>query len=115
MNNISFFCLTLDPLHEEKIKKLSYIPVGLGKNDFSKNTLQDKYGENISKKNPFYGEYTFHYWVWKNYLKNIKTDWVGFCQYRKFFVKEGAFDFSVRAYVRPNLSKTDAIDLAAHI
>ena len=50
MNNISFFCLTLDPLHEEKIKKLSYIPVGLGKNDFSKNTLQDKDGENISKE-----------------------------------------------------------------
>jgi hypothetical protein len=87
MNKISFFCLTLDPLHEDKIKKLSYIPVGLGKNNFSKNTLQDKDGKNISKKNPFYGEYTFHYWVWKNYLDRIKTDWVGFCQYRKFFVK----------------------------
>ena len=88
MNNISFFCLTLDPLHEEKIKSLSYIPVGLGKNNFSKNTLNDKDGKNISYKNPFYGEYTFHYWIWKNYLDKINTDWVGFCQYRKFFIKE---------------------------
>ena len=23
-----------------------------------------------------------------NYLNNIKTDWVGFCQYRKFFVNK---------------------------
>ena len=85
MNNISFFCLTLDPLHEEKIKSLSYIHVGLGKRNFSKNILQDKDEKNISYKNPFYGEYTLHYWIWKNYLDKINTDWVGFCQYRKFF------------------------------
>ena len=43
---------------------------------------------NISSKNPFYGEYTFHYWLWKNYLDKIETEWVGFCQYRKFFIKD---------------------------
>jgi hypothetical protein len=87
MKNITNFCLTLNPKHEDMIKILSYIPVGLGDKVFSKNCLSDKTGETISKKNPFYGEYTFHYWVWKNYLKNIKTEWVGFCQYRKFFLK----------------------------
>tara|TARA_B100001057_G_scaffold485414_1_gene565099 strand:+ start:780 stop:1610 length:831 start_codon:yes stop_codon:yes gene_type:complete len=88
MQNITFFCLTINPEHEEKIKKLSYIPVGLGSKNFSKECMTDKSGENISHKNPYYGEYTFHYWIWKNYLEDIKTEWVGFCQYRKFFLKE---------------------------
>ena len=88
MNNISFFCLTLDPTHEKIIKKLSYIPVGLGDKKFSNECFNDKKGENISHKNEFYGEYTFHYWIWKNYLPKIKTEWVGFCQYRKFFVQK---------------------------
>ena len=26
-------------------------------------------------------------WIWKNYLNKIKTNWIGFCQYRKFFSK----------------------------
>lgn len=91
MNNISNFCLTLNPGHETKIKMLSYIPVGLGDKVFSKDCLSDKTGESIYQKNPFYGEYTFHYWIWKNYLKEIKTEWVGFCQYRKFFIKENNF------------------------
>ncbi len=88
MKNTSIFCLTLNPRHENLIKKLSYIPVGLGKEKFSKDCLSDKSGDNISKKNPNYGEYTFHYWIWKNYLNNIETDWVGFCQYRKFFTRK---------------------------
>ena len=86
MKNISIFCLTLNPKHEKIIEKLSYIPVGLGDKIFSSDCFTDKKGENISTKNPFYGEYTFHYWLWKNYLDQIQTDWVGFCQYRKFFV-----------------------------
>tara|TARA_Y100000817_G_scaffold314557_1_gene313846 strand:+ start:7331 stop:8152 length:822 start_codon:yes stop_codon:yes gene_type:complete len=88
MNNISIYCLTLNPSHEDIIRKLSYIPVGLGSETFSDNCLTDKNGVNISNKNSFYGEYTFHYWIWKNYLQNLDTEWVGFCQYRKFFAKE---------------------------
>ena len=87
MKSITFYCLTLNPNHEEIIKKLSYIPVGLGDKKFSAECFSDKTGVNISDKNSFYGEYTFHYWLWKNYLDSIKTEWVGFCQYRKFFAK----------------------------
>ena len=90
MNNITNFCLTLSPEHEEIIKKLSYIPVGLGEKNFSKNCFNDKKGLNIAEKNSNYGEYTFHFWLWKNYLDQIKTEWVGFCQYRKFFIEEKA-------------------------
>ena len=95
MKNISFFCLTLDPNHEQMIKKLSLIPVGLGKKKFSSNFFSDKIGHSISEKNPFYGEYTFHYWLWKNYLDKIQTPWIGFCQYRKFFVKNEIVDRNI--------------------
>ena len=82
------YCLTLEPSHEKRIIDLNYIPVGLGTKKFSNNFLSDKTGDNISEKNSYYGEYTFHYWIWKNYLEKIETEWVGFCQYRKFFVSE---------------------------
>jgi hypothetical protein len=86
----------MNPEHENKIKDLSYIPVGLGKKNFSKNFLNDKNGKNISEKNPNYGEYTFHYWIWKNYLDQINTEWVGFCQYRKFFLKKKINEIDVK-------------------
>ena len=86
--SLAIFCITLKPENEKYIKELSYIPVGLGNKKFSKNFFSDKSGLNISEKNPYYGEYTFHYWLWKNYLDKIDTEWVGFCQYRKFFMKK---------------------------
>ena len=88
MNKALIYCLTLEPDHEQLIKRLSYIPVGLGNKKFSKDFLTDKDGLSISQKNPNYGEYTFHYWLWKNYLDKIENEWIGFCQYRKFFTKK---------------------------
>ena len=40
MTNLSMYCLTLKPEHEKKISDLKYIPVGLGKEKFSKNFLR---------------------------------------------------------------------------
>ena len=88
MKKLSMYCLTLNPNHLEKIKYLNYIPVGLGENNFSSNWLTDKTEDNIAKKNSFYGEYTFHYSIWKHILNTIETEWVGFCQYRKFWLKK---------------------------
>ena len=86
MKNLSMYCITLDPKHEEKINALTYIPVGLGNNKFSDTCLSDKTGDNICSKNPFYGEYTFHYWLWKNNFMNIEDGcWIGFCTYRRFW------------------------------
>ena len=80
------YCLTIHDDHYEKIKKIKYTPVGLGKNISSTKFLQDTSGKNISHKNPYYGEYSFHYWLWKNEIKNLNNeDWIGFCQYRKFW------------------------------
>ena len=40
--------------------------------------VRDNKGDNISAKNPFYGEYTFYYWIWKNFLNDHPNQWIGF-------------------------------------
>ena len=88
MNNLHMFCLSLNDEDYDKIKSLNYIPVGLGNKKFSSKWIRDNSGENISVKNSFYGEYTFHYWFWKNKLKEISDHtWIGFCAYRRFWTK----------------------------
>ena len=59
--NLRMYCISINPLHLDMIKKLDYIPVGLSDNFFTKDWLSDKTGKNISDKNKYYGEYTFHY------------------------------------------------------
>jgi len=85
MKKLNMFCLTLEPNHYKFIKELGYKPVGLGSNFFDKSWYTDKSNINISKKNKNYGEYTYHYWLWKNSLDNLDDSWIGFCQYRKFW------------------------------
>ena len=82
---MNMFCVTIYNDHYDKIKNLGYIPVGLGENVNSNAFITDKTGTNINKKNSFYGEYTFHYWIWKNKIDNLKNNWIGFCQYRKYW------------------------------
>ena len=80
------YCMALDDSNFKKIKNLGYIPVGLKNDNFSSEWLRDNTLDNISKKNPYYGEYTFYYWYWKNLLKYKKNDeWVGFCSYRRYW------------------------------
>ena len=68
------------------VKKLNYIPVGLKNKNFSQEWVRDNTLHNISEKNPYYGEYTFYYWYWKNCLKDKeKNEWVGFCSYRELW------------------------------
>ena len=84
------FCISLNSNHLNFIKEINYIPVGLGKENFSEEWYRDNTETNISEKNKNYGEYTFHYWLWKNYIDKqiLKDGWIGFCQYRKFWSHE---------------------------
>ena len=94
------YCLSLHNRNYEIIKELGYIPVGLGKDSFSAEWLTDKDGENISEKNPYYGEYSFHYWFWKNKIDTIDDNvWIGFCAYRRFWAQ--------KLYVEKFLNKED--------
>ena len=112
------FCLTLDPKHLNPIKNMNYIPVGLGNNSFNSDWLSDKSGDNISLKNPYYGEYTFHYWLWKNNKIDFENKWIGFCQYRKFWQKDSN-EYTIKNYndlnnatlkkIPENLEKFDVI------
>ena len=85
-NILHIFCLCLHNNFINQLKKLKYIPVGLGDNFFNSKFLRDNTKNNISKKNRYYGEYTFHYWFWKNMLNKMNNNqWIGFCAYRRFW------------------------------
>ena len=89
MKKLNLYCIDLYDSDYNKIKSLNYTPVGVGKNKFSKKWLTDKTKKNIAYKNEFYGEYTFHYWFWKNKLSKIKDkEWYGFCAYRRFWTQK---------------------------
>ena len=83
------FCMCLNSHHLENLKKLNYTPVGLGSSEYNLEWWRDNKGDNISSKNPFYGEYTFYYWFWKNFLNDHPNDqWIGFCGYRYHWSQE---------------------------
>ena len=89
MSEAKIYCLCLHNELLNKVKELNYIPVGLGGESFSSDWLLDNKDKNISNKNSYYGEYSFHYWLWKNELDKIPDDtWIGFCAYRRFWQKE---------------------------
>ena len=60
MKDLKMYCLSLSDSNLEKIKKLDYIPVGLGNENFRPQWIRDNTGNNISEKNKFYGENTLH-------------------------------------------------------
>ena len=97
------FCISLEPSHLNFIKKLGYIPVGLGDKNFQEDWFRDNTGNNISNKNKNYGEYTFHYWVWKNYMEQLSSKWIGFCQYRKFWTTKNFENTKINIGTLPNI------------
>ena len=89
--NLKMYCISVDEKDLSLIKRLNYIPVGLGNKKFSKEWISDSNGENISHKNKWYTELTFHYYFWKNELINHNNNWIGFCAYRDFWVNESEY------------------------
>lgn len=63
-----------------------YVPLHVGRAIAADLGYQgDDSGESISAQNPFYGELTGVYWVWKNITD---ADIIGICHYRRFFLNE---------------------------
>jgi multisubunit Na+/H+ antiporter MnhB subunit len=69
------YCLCLQDNFFKNLKIIHYKPVGLGSNFFLGDYLRDDLGKNISFKNNYYGEYTFHYWFWKNMLNKLNIQY----------------------------------------
>ncbi len=87
MNNVTMYILTHKKFDYDAIEeKEMYKPLLCGSID-----LNDDYGyicddagkKNISNLNKYYAELTGEYWPWKN----DDSDIIGFCHYRRYFVK----------------------------
>ena len=119
MNKLKMYCLSIHDRLLDKIQKLNYVPVGLGEFNYSKGWVRDNTLKNISNKNKYYGEYTFHYWFWKNFLeKEELDDWIGFCAQRRFWSQKKETNMinnfndlnqNVLKFAPPGWEKYDAI------
>ena len=84
---MKIYCITHKPI--KNIEKIGLLPAGVGKNNFPSNYTIENSGDNIADKNFCYSETSFHYWIWKNLLPKLNEDeWIGTCQYRRYFVKK---------------------------
>jgi hypothetical protein len=91
-DNFKMYCISIDKNDLNLIKNLGYIPVGLGNSNFSNEWLKDSIGDNISHKNKWYTELTFHYYFWKNELQLVPDNtWIGFCAYRDMWVNKAEY------------------------
>ena len=104
MNKLKIFCVT--DVSSKLLEKLNLNLVGVGKKKFSKKYISVKKGINIQKKEKHYSELTFHYWFWKNKLSKYKANtWIGFCQKRRFWLKENVKVGSIRSLKKNMLLK----------
>ena len=87
MDKFNIYCLSLKEFTFFKYLPSNIIPLILGSNFASKKYLNEGVGDNLKSYNKFFGELTGMYWVYKNELQKYKNeDWIGFCQYRRFFL-----------------------------
>lgn len=86
---MKIFCISIYNESYDFFKKSRLIPVGVGNRKFDKEWLNDKTEINVASKNSNFGEYTFHYALWKSgLLKKDDKNWTGFCSYRRFWVNK---------------------------
>ena len=95
MNNLEIYCITNKIL--PYLENFTYNLAAVGEGDFPKNYLRCDYGDNIFDKEKYYSELTFQYWFWKNKLDFRKNNWIGFCQKRRFWIKQSSINQSINA------------------
>lgn len=70
-----------------------YLPIHVGKEGKKDlGYIGDNTGNNISVKNANYCELTGLYWAWKN----IKTDYIGLCHYRRYFASKNIYTNNIK-------------------
>jgi hypothetical protein len=97
LNNLEIYCVTdKDLLY---LKNLPYKLAGVGKSNFSKEYNLANTKDNIDYKEKYYSELTFHYWFWKNEMKNLENNtWIGFCQKRRLWIKKNISKNDITTY-----------------
>ena len=86
MSNLKIYCVTNKRL--DLLESYSYKFGWVGKDKVPENYIRCDDKENIFFKEKYYSELTFHYWYWKNALNLNDSNWVGFCQKRRYWVKK---------------------------
>lgn len=93
VSNLNIYCVTDKKI--QKIKHSNYFIGWVGKENPPQNYLRCDLGNHIFGKEKFYSELTFHYWYWKNKLDEDQAEWIGFCQKRRFWLKEKKNKFNI--------------------
>ena len=86
MNNLDIYCVTNKRI--QFLENSSYKLCSVGKNFSHENYQKSDIKQNIFDKEKYYSELTFHYWYWKNLLNLNDDKWIGFCQKRRYWIKQ---------------------------
>ena len=87
MKNLEIYCVT--NRESSFLEKTNYKLAGVGKGQFKELYIKSNTNDNIFYKEQHYSELTFHYWFWKNLLKQYdEKTWIGFCQKRRFWLAD---------------------------
>ena len=102
MEKFKIYCVTNKEL--DFLKNSNYKIGWVSKEDPSPDYIVCDKGDNIFYKEKYYSELTFHYWYWKNLLDKEKDgQWIGFCQKRRYWVKEKNTDSISKSNLNKNL------------
>ena len=97
MNQLEMYCVTNKEI--KFLEKSPYRLAAVGLNSFSESYLKCNNKINIFYKEKNYSELTFHYWYWKNMLNLHSKSWIGFCQRRRFWIKNASEKFNINKNV----------------
>jgi hypothetical protein len=86
MKNLEMYCVTNKTL--DFLEGSNYAIGWVGQEKPPQHYLTCDTEDNIFFKEKYYSELTFQYWFWKNKLNLDKKNWIGFCQKRRFWIKE---------------------------
>ena len=102
MNKLKLYCTTNKPVNFLENTNINLAWVGLDKKPQNYIGCDNK--DNIFYKEKYYSELTFHYWYWKNLFNINDNSWIGFCQKRRFWIKENT-----------NIDKIDKNNINKHL
>jgi len=86
MKNLKIYCVTNKTLNI--LDQNNYDIGWVGNETPPSNYILCNSEDNIFYKEKYYSELTFQYWYWKNKLQKEESEWIGFCQKRRFWIKK---------------------------